>query len=518
MTSQTKASLVRNYGLVICHRWFVSGEGWAWADGWKETDLQEALGLLKADLGSLRRPGQRAFHQLRRGILVAHSIEDLDCPDPLARPRHPVLITGVFIAGARRKDCSPSDEDLLLGEADRACRKLDSSGCKSELSLALPAGMANVRRRRNIVKIMCLFAVAAIACGVGGEALKEAVKGTAATFGFAQEGGEKNIQPWALAVRGPLQRWGIQDLAPQAASVDGNTQAQAVNAFLALLARQQDWGRLDDRHVDLEFLRRLPELPAKVERSPKEAAVRGVMLDLLKDFSPIESEKMEEQTPEEIIAAIARNMDYRAWYAGETRQVLFDGRSMPCGDREREYVLRFCVPAVGIEDGGLTQVLHEIMVSQWGVNGLTGEDLRRRPWFVVGCFFEFVAANAAVDPVALRNPRAEEAGPQRNSAAVLERLRKHLPAESVVSRGRLREDNLERVIRDGLRVLAMNLDIPTSGRDDRSLLEDVRARLKQVAESTLEAVPEGDMATSTRWYLEHLACRIQTPQKGTSAK
>lgn len=507
MKSHARTRAAKGSALIVCHRWFTSGEGWAWDDGWPDTDLNEALGLLKQELPSLRRPEHLARHRLRHGVLVVRSTDDLECPDPLARPRHPVLIAGVFMPGVHLHDCSPSDEEAMLGQAERQCRELYSPGSKPGLSLAMPAKVANVLRRRNAVKIMGLLALVIIALGVGTETV-DAVK----TF-FGSEVGEKNIQPWVMAVKEPLQRWGAQDVVTQAASVDGDTQSKAVNQFFSLLSRQKGWDRLDGRHVDIDFLRRLPESAAKIESSPKEADVREAMLNLLKGFSAIASEKMQDRAPQEVVASIARQMDYRAWYASEDRKGLFDGRSDPPGEVERQYVSRFCTPAAGGEDGGLSKILHAIMVSQWGIRGLTDDDLRRRPWFVVGCFFEFLAANTALDPGAPQAPRVEGAQPQQNSAAVLERLRRYLPPESVVSRSRLSEDNLERVIRDGLRVLAMNLDIPTSGRDDRSVLEDVRVRLKQVAESTLEVIPERDMAASTRWYLEHLACRNATPQK-----
>ena len=518
--------------LVICHRWFKTGEGWAWADSWRDDDLKQARTLIQNDLASLRRPDQGARYRHRRGVLLVRTTNDLDCPDPLARPRHPVLITGVFVPNGRMSDCSPGDEESLLQEAETMCRRMDSPGTTSGLTLALPPGVTNAIRRRTAVRIsgyLALMVIAmcggvlAVSQGGGFEGFKEQAKEQASKI-FPNTN-DKNIHDWAKAVNDRMRQWGVQEPAPQAASSDGDTQSKAINQFLALLARQKAWGPLDGHHIDYAFLRRPPELAAKVENSPKEADVRSVMLDLLGSFSvdakdklPGQATKQQGPTPEDIVSAIATQTDYRVWYTGEQRELVFDGRSKPLDTSELDYLYRFCAPVAGINDGGLPKSLYDTMVGQWGVSGLTDEDLKRRPWFIVGSFFEFVSIHAASDRGASQKSAANETHDQQTASAAIERLRKHLPADSVVARNSLRDGNLELVIRNGLRELATMLDVPTNGRDDRTILGDVKTRLKQVAESSLEAVPTKDMLPSTQWYLERLACRNPVPQKGAPSR
>ena len=62
--------------LVICHRWFKTGEGWAWADSWRDDDLKQVRTLIQNDLASLRCPDHGARYRHRRGVLLVRTTDE----------------------------------------------------------------------------------------------------------------------------------------------------------------------------------------------------------------------------------------------------------------------------------------------------------------------------------------------------------------------------------------------------------------------------------------------------------
>lgn len=89
----------------ICHRWFSSGEGWAWSNSIAGPVRKKVLDVLRKDLPALREVSKEPRdYMVAGGTLLVSTVEDTECPDPLARSRHPVLVVAMFIPGARPKD------------------------------------------------------------------------------------------------------------------------------------------------------------------------------------------------------------------------------------------------------------------------------------------------------------------------------------------------------------------------------------------------------------------------------
>jgi hypothetical protein len=504
--------------MLICHRWFSSGEGWAWSDGIAGSVRKKVLDVLRKNLPALREVSKEPRdYTVPGGTVVVRTMEDPECPDPLARSRHPVLVAAVFIPGARPKDVSRRDAEELFSKAEQACRGVVAPGGTSGLELHLPETLANIIRRRRTMKYIGLLAAFAVIVG-GCIAFAQVGKQI-----LRPEADEKDISAWASAAEEQLDRWGVEVEQPKAASAAGDTQSGAVSAFLALLCRNDQWEQLDSGHVDGEYLSRLPKSAFQLDRNPKESDVRSAMTGLLNDLGAKRAAKEEQREPKAVIADIAGRMDYRHWYTGDARTAAFNGRAQGLPEEQRRYIYRFCPTSTGLEDGGLCKALYQIMTSQWGVKGLCEDDLRQRPWFVAGCFFEFASLAAVSSTETASQPTAAQStgdSAKRTASAALQRLRKYLPEDSLLGRADLRRDNLDRPIKAAIRALARRLDVPTSGRDDRTILQDVRVRLKQIAESALETASSEDLPESTRWYLERLACPGPAPtskpvEKGT---
>lgn len=509
MKSRDSTTSKAGMAMLICHRWFSSGEGWAWSNSIAGPVRKKVLDVLRHDLPALREVSKEPRHYMvAGGTLLVSTVEDTECPDPLARSRHPVLVAAVFIPGARPKDVRRSDAEELFGKVEQVCRGVVAPGGASGLQLCLPETLTNIIRRRRTMRYIGLLAAFAV---IGGGCIAFAQVGKI----LHPEADEKNIGAWASASEAQLDRWGVEVEQPKAASVAGDTQSGAVNDFLKLLCRKDQWEQLDSEHPDGEFLCRLPKSAVELDRNPKESDVRSAMTNLLNHLGTKRPAKEEQREPEAVIADIARCMDYRDWYTGKARIAVFNGRVQCLPEEQRRYIYRFCPPSTGLEDGGLCKALYQIMTSQWGVKGLCEEDLRQRPWFVAGCFFEF--ASLAAIPTA-ETPATQPAASQstgdsakRTDSAALQRLRKYLPRESLLDKADLRRDNLDRPLKAAIRALARQLDVPTSGRDDRTILEDVRVRLKQIAESALETASSENPPEPTRWYLERLTCPGPAP-------
>lgn len=521
----------RNAGTaaLVCHRWFSKGEAWASSDNLAPSTRQKVLDLLQKDLPLFRRVSKETpRYQVDGGVLLVRTSADPECPDMKARQREPVLITAVFVDAVRPRDLQAQDADLLLNQAERLCRCLSTPNEAKGLRLQIPMALSMGIRRRRVMKNALLATLVAVVvgscvafaqmgdkvCEFGRTLLSKALETKPTTTDITS--GPKDISAWAVATHAQLRRWGIEVPPPQSASLGGDTKSTGINVFLKLLCREGNLPPLQGKHMDVKYLERLPENAAQMGRSPDEEAVRVAMIRLLKVLAGAETpaehtETADKRSAETVVADIANRMDYRQWYSSQSRTTAFCGTAPELPEQSRKYVYRFCPSASGIEDGSLCAMLYDVLTKQWGVQGITEDDLRLRPWFVAGCFFEFVSL-AATPAVSKSDPLPGEPPPSavvslESDSAVLARLRRYLPADTLLPRDTLLRDNLDLPVKDALDRLARQLDIPTSGRDARTILEDVRIRLKQVAESMLEASRQDTLPDAMRWYLERLACR-----------
>jgi len=467
------------------------------------------MGLLQKNLSALRGVGQELRqYTISGGVVLVRTTSDPDCPDLLARARHPVLVTAVLVPKARCKDIRTTDAEFLLGQAERMARGVAAPGDAPGLEIDLPETLTKIIRRRRTMRFAGLVAAIAIVLG-GCIVLAQSGKKI-----LHPEADERDISAWASAIETQMRRWGEEVKPPSAASIDGGTQSSAVNQFLKLLSRQEQWGRVDAGHLDGEYLCRLPHPAAQVERNPRESDVREAVTGVLRTVTASRAETKDARTPEEIVSDVARSIDYRNWHTSQVRKTSFAGKEECLPAAQRDYIYRFCPSVAGMEDGGLCKALYGIMTDKWGVRGLCEEDLRRRPWFVAACFFEFVSLGAVPETLVATSQPAEGTVASSESR-IMERLRKYLPQDSALPRADQRGDNLERPITDAIRSLAERLDVPTAGRDASTILEDVRIRLKQIGESVLETT-SAETPEHLRWYLERLACRKPTTQPATT--
>ncbi|RMH13538.1 MAG: hypothetical protein D6698_13880 [Gammaproteobacteria bacterium] len=437
------------------------------------------------------------------GTVVVRTVEDPECPDPLAKSRRPVIVVAAFIPGARDKDVRTSDVETLLTDAAKKCRGVDAPGSWPGLQLPLPENLKSINDVKSsyrplvVVVPVILLGLVFICFAIvipKISSLKELLRGLPAN--------ENNISEWASAAETQLEHWGIQDLPPE---------SNAIKEFLALMARNEKWGQLNGGHVDSEYLRRFPNPVKPLDRNPKESDVRKAMVRLLNNLEEMRETTEDSAEPKVIIEKIADAVDYRYWYTSDSRDTAFSGRAHHLSDEARSYIYRFCPSATGIENSGLCKALYHIMTDQWAIEGLCEDDLQKRPWFVAGCFFEFISLDAVpTEDVSSTEEELASAttsdSTRQSTTAVVERLQKYLPTKCLLNKADLRNDSLELPINTAIEALARSLDVPIVGRDTRTILEDVRLRLKQIAASILETPSSKDLPETTKWYLERLTC------------
>ena len=510
MKSLINSRLTKRPGFawVICHRWFRAGEDWAWSGGMSPALCQHILQQLQQEIYTLREIGQRQY-DVRGGVLLVRTSADPNCPDPLARSRSPVLITAVYVPGFRIKNIQVPEIVSMLTEAECACRMADMPGGDPNLKVGLPERLDRAIRKRRIMKFSILtLALAATGSLVFAQSYPYQIPKKI----LDPDADGKDIKGWADAAEKQMRKWKWDDPDdPKPASALGNTRSKIVNEFLKRLSVSKSSSARQCKHIDGEYISRLPDSAEEVNSNPEEILVRKLMLGLLGKLEAKQVPEMETRKPEEIISEIAGTMDFRKWYTSVARKTCFNGRDDPLPEDERNYVYRFCPPATGLDDGGICGSLYDVMINQWGVHGLCKDDLRKRPWFVAGCFFEFLSL-AALEGVPSTAGQSE--------SPMMAAVRKNLPKGCLISKDRLRGDNLDRLVKDTLRELAKKLEVPTSGRDDRTILGAIQARLKDMADSALEGSAINSKSDPIVWYLERLACRGQTspPARGGSEK
>lgn len=509
----------------MCHRWFHAGEGWAWAADFPPAVRESLLRCLQQDVSELRKLGRKREYSVHGGSLLVRTKADPDCPDRLARSRSPVLITAVYVSGIQVKEIQEMEIASMLDEAENKSRRAEAPGAVSSWTVALPERLQAIRKQRtvNVMKKLVLITIFA-ACGIIAMAQNETVMGwfLRGKNAFDPNADQKDIRDWADASWKQMERWRMPLDRPEIGSKKGDSRSKAVNAFLRFLSLEHlseasSSQAHDSKHIDGEYLRRLPKSAKEFNSTPEEVEVRSAMLSLLNDLGGKEESAKPPGNPASIISEIAVEMNFRTWYTSAARKVCFTGRFMPLQEEERNYVYRFCPSMSGGDVGGLNQKMYEIMTKEWGLDGLRDEDVRKRPWFIAGCFFEFLSQAAVEGLPEPAASRPADVATKQSESSLVATLRETLPKGSLLSRDGLRGDNPDRHIKDALRELAKkHIKVPTDGRDDRTILEDLQKRLKALAESTLEGRPDNSKSEVAVWYFQTLACR-RPPSKPAPA-
>ncbi len=385
----TDDTLSRGSGAVAVHRWFVTGEGWAYHP-WFEPRMLELMASLKPELDN--RPAVMAAGTRGRilrpalgGVLVGEQVEDVNCPDPVAKGRFPTVLRVVFL---RRP---PSEPDRASITAHLA--RLGASAPGRDPTLSIPVAEANTpsprpRPRRGWVPVgVGLLAVLLIA-GVTWWQFPLFGRGTPTAEPTQAKKGD-DARKRQEKMQGLLTKWQGPSAQPDARE----TELETARRFFQFLSQSQWNGMLKGTHPDTLFVKRLPP---KAEELKTDAEVvdslRKLVGHLVKDSTTDKPNPAD--TPIQVLEKLDQAMDFKSWWKEKGKeQVYFDQKA-------RTDVSAFVRRAVSSQpkttpkDGEELLEAARTMAGQlktWKVEAVTAEDATDRPWLVFQCYFQLLS-------------------------------------------------------------------------------------------------------------------------------
>ena len=426
------------------------------------------------------------------GLLTVRTIADPEAPDPKVRLRNPVLITAVYSPGLRHRDVEPAEGEALLLAAEQMSRLAKTSGEKPRWTIPI------LPRLNHILKIRCrinrmktiLFALIVMILGL-----------LAASVFLLGDKGQKDTSAWADAAFEKLDVW-VDGLEKKSSDTsDGKWRLNTLNRLFLFLSRTG----LDNASagVDSEFMSRflnseeLKQCQAwKDPARPDVAEVQHNMSILLKKLTGKEVDAGNE--PKDVIRMLGEALSFFDWYTSDARKRVFTGmeEALDETDRSKIYKLLSGSPH-GMGSNELYRELYGTLTDSWGLRGITKDDLDLRPWFIAGCFFEFLSQDAI---------RSAKDAKQKN--VLVDFIRKDLPERSLLNGKSYRKDNFHFEVSTGLNGLMDKFELKAP-KDPVECLKEIQKHLQKRAQFALEKATKQpamlEAFPELTWYVRTLA-------------
>jgi hypothetical protein len=410
-----KNSTQTGEGAIAVHRWFSTGEGWAYHP-WYQARFAELLDVVKTDLQQRPKEGADAREQLIDRpalggfVLGLHGI-DPQCQDARARDRNPTIYRVVFLrhrptASERARlwdqlrrvapECPGVDANLELSSLGE---KTDRAPMELSETPAAPGKVARpqpVRRRFGL--FLCLIVLAGIA-------------GVLGWFGGIVEwpfGGAPTPpkDDWDSTVRRMADLLSTKWQDPETRYGNPKLDRELVDRFFTLLSQDPVRDKLEGKHPDVQFLQRLPEHPLcrletpAASSSEELAKLRKAITELLAKLgSPAQG-----KPTKEMVENIGQAVDYQTWWKNHHEKLLPALITNPAVDGQvRAKVYRFCGKVSASESVWQCEPAKDMVKSlnEWGVSGLVDDDAEKRPWLVFAAYFYFLSRQDLPSPEAL---------------------------------------------------------------------------------------------------------------------
>ncbi len=384
----TDDTLSRGSGAVAVHRWFVTGEGWAFHP-WFEPRMLEVMASLKPELENRRAvmaAGTRGaiLRPALGGVLVGEQVEDVNCPDPVARGRYPTVLRVVFL---RRP---PSEPDRASITAHLARLGAAAPGRDPTLSIPIAGAVTRsppTRRRRRWVPIGVVVLAVILIAGVTWWQFPLFGRGTPTAEPTQAKKGD-DARKRQETMRALLNKWQGKSEPPD----PRESELETARRFFQFLSQSQWRDKLDGAHPDELFVKRLPPKPEAVPRTDADVdkALRSLVEWLASDSST------EKPNPDETaLQALDREMDFELWWGrtGKEKGAYYDQKA---DSGVSSFVRRAVSDRSKTEprDAAEFREAAKTMVEQlkgWGVEAVTAEDATDRPWLVFQCYFQLLS-------------------------------------------------------------------------------------------------------------------------------
>lgn len=355
---------------LLVHRWFASGEGWAYADALPDAIRRRAVGAVSEWMGD--EVGEERSLCDNAMTIWGRCLRDDKCLDPLAKNRNPRIYAVVV--------CVPpsSPTPVMMREAEALfayATSITSPGSAAGLARALSRTDApdiGVQKNggRNRLRTACLVAVVAAALGTigylfSGPASDPSTSCTptlakaAASPDSERAKSDDTISP----LRTRQQRSGMDDIAAALRREletkrggesmrelrDTTNPDAVVNFFFSLHSRHglMDAFGVDSGQslsaVDAEFLLRLPE-NVPVPPSNADECI-SLLVELAKTTKS--TSLPQEEVVDNLLAAIRDRLGYRAWVIEQIEGKEWDVEPIISTDVTMMRVMRVFSPAPG---------------------------------------------------------------------------------------------------------------------------------------------------------------------------
>lgn len=394
MTPMTPHTDSGGDGAVAVHRWFVTGEGWAFHP-WFEPRMLDLMASLKPELENRRAvlaAGGRGLilRPALGGVLVGEQVEDVNCPDPVARGRFPTLLRVVYLPHP------PSEPDRASITAQLA--RLGASAPGRDPTLSIPVAEAATsspptRPRRSWIPVGVGVLVVLLIAGVTWWPFPLFGRGTP-TAEPTQAKKADDARKRQDKMQGLLAKWQGKTVPPD----PRESELETARRFFQFLSQSQWGGKLKgpspdnpNSHPDILFVERLPETAA-VPRTEGDVdkALRSLVERLADDSSTGQPNPYETA-----LQALDREMDFELWW-GRTRH----SERAYFNHEPHQDVSSFVRRAVSgrsktePRDAAELRKAATTMVKQleeWKVKAVTAEDATDRPWLVFQCYFQLLS-------------------------------------------------------------------------------------------------------------------------------